>query len=56
VAVQRRPQRAVTPTLTETEEPSQLSLRRWWTNDRNRVSLDRHATYVVAAYLAGAAR
>lgn len=24
--------------------------------DRNRVSLDRHATYVVAAYLAGAAR
>ena len=24
--------------------------------DRNRVSLDRHATYVVAAYVAGAAR
>jgi integrase len=25
-------------------------------NDRARVSLDRHATYIVAAYLAGAAR
>jgi integrase/recombinase XerD len=24
--------------------------------DRGRVSLDRHATYIVAAYLAGAAR
>jgi integrase/recombinase XerD len=38
------------------EAASHADLRTTMRYDRARVSLDRHATYIVAAYLAGAAR